>query len=85
MLGLMKHAYGLPWNIDKWYNALLYCTKIQLHFGGNIAQQCRGVLILWGGVNGGAFSVYSYENDCFDVNIFDEFSFEKAIPRGLSS
>ncbi len=43
------------------------------------------VLTLQGGVNGGAFSVYFYENDCFDVHIFDEFNFEKAIPRGLSS
>jgi hypothetical protein len=36
-------------------------------------------------ISGGAFGVYSYENDCFDVHIFDEFSFEKPILRGLSS
>jgi hypothetical protein len=28
---------------------------------------------------------YFYENDYFDVHIFNEFSFEKVIPRGLSS
>jgi hypothetical protein len=38
MLGLMKDAYGLPYNIDKWYNALLCCKKFHLHFGGNIVE-----------------------------------------------
>jgi hypothetical protein len=43
------------------------------------------VLTLQGKNNKGTSFVYSYWNDCFDVNIFDEFSFEKGIPRGLSS
>jgi hypothetical protein len=34
---------------------------------------------------GGTSSVYFYSNDCFDVHIFNEFSFEKAIHRGLLS
>jgi len=40
---------------------------------------------LQGRVSGGAFGVYSYENDYFDAHIFDEFSFEKAIPRGYQA
>jgi len=43
------------------------------------------VLTLQGGDNGGAYGVYSYLNDSFDVHIFDEFGFEKAIFKGLSS
>jgi len=43
------------------------------------------VLTLQGGDNGGAYDVYSYWNDCFDVHIFDEFIFQKEIPRGLSN
>jgi hypothetical protein len=34
---------------------------------------------------GGTSNVYFFLNDCFDVHIFDEFSFKKTIPRGLSS
>jgi len=43
------------------------------------------VLTLQGGNNKGTCDVYSYWNDCFNVHIFDEFSFEKTIFRGLSS
>ncbi len=41
------------------------------------------VLTLQGGDNRGAYDIYSYWNDCFDVHMFDEFIFEKEIPRGL--
>jgi len=43
------------------------------------------VLSLQRGDNKGTCNVYFFLNDLFDVHIFDEFSFEKLIPRSLTN
>jgi hypothetical protein len=59
--------------------------EIPTAFWRHHSSAMQEVLTLQGGDNKGTYNVYFFLNDLFDVHIFDEFSFEKSIPRSLTN